>query len=1023
MSRRRSSFAGAFRHSLWFLFALGAYAGPSLVLRVSSETAAAGGSAQFKVFADSPALIASGTLAMDFDPKVFGPIGNVAVFSATGDAMGYANVSAEHVDVHFSSASASIGQLPGLPIFVVSVAILSGASGGAVTADPSASSWTNASKAAYSVSVVAGGLTVGAGESILNVTPGGGVLPAGSVVKVTGSGFLPADTVSIDGVSIATQEYVGSGEIDVTLGAPTEMTGKHVRVGNSDYFASLPSVAAPMPEGFTGLTGIVPLVPLATMSTGTLADNTIEQPFTSDGLALLNPNLTPVTVLLQGLEESVTPFPTVLEQSLTIPPSSLFFFNATQLVSTTAFEQLWIVSSAPIRMLEYIDNARPPTPTIGVGVPATATGPPPAVQAVVSGGPVNLTWQIGTPLPTAALTVQGQLFFNVAVSGSAVPFLTVTPQQGTAPQAITVTPTLGATPGTYTATITITPVLPAALSSLTVQATTIAVTLTVSTGSLISTTSSCCYFPEPNQNGPVVGSDPVVITSNGMPAAFTVTLPACASGNWLSVSPTSGVTPATLTFSANPVGLNLPGDVHSYPCPISVQGPANTLMLTATLQVIGGGVASIPPSPSLTTTPDYLTFQYSSPGAAPLPETLQVGSNGTPISATAQTQSGGNWLSISVAQGNPAVVTASVSSSLPPGSYIGMIAISASGYASISIYVEVTVLGVPASQVPLIVTPSPILMSGPAGSPAFAASADISIAAPGGIPVAFTISVSGGAAWLTTVGTTSGITPADAEIEAMTTLLAPGVYQGSVTVTWSNGSLVVPVILTVTASLGSPPTVAAIVNGASQAPTSVAPGEIISIFGTAIGSTQAGSQVLINGMTAPLIYASPNQLNAVVPYEVGSARIAAIQVQSFGALSAAWGVPVAASSPAIFTIAADGLGPGAVLNQDNSINSASKPAARGSAIQIYATGGGQTSPASYTGAVAGGAAGLTLPVTVTIGGASAQVLCAGSAPGEIDGVVQINAIVPTGIVTGGSVPVVVTIGGAASQAAVTMAVK
>jgi hypothetical protein len=58
--------------------------------------------------------IASGAVSMDFDPIIFGNISQVAVFSATGDAVGYANVSAERVDAHFSSASAGIGRLAAL---------------------------------------------------------------------------------------------------------------------------------------------------------------------------------------------------------------------------------------------------------------------------------------------------------------------------------------------------------------------------------------------------------------------------------------------------------------------------------------------------------------------------------------------------------------------------------------------------------------------------------------------------------------------------------------------------------------------------------------------------------------------------------------------------------------------------------------------------------------------------------------------------------------------------------------------
>jgi uncharacterized protein (TIGR03437 family) len=216
-----------------------------------------------------------------------------------------------------------------------------------------------------------------------------------------------------------------------------------------------------------------------------------------------------------------------------------------------------------------------------------------------------------------------------------------------------------------------------------------------------------------------------------------------------------------------------------------------------------------------------------------------------------------------------------------------------------------------------------------------------------------------------------------------------------------------------------------VVGSGSEITGSLAPGELISIFGTALGGPpQSNStQVMIGGTAAPLIYASPNQVNAIVPFEAGSTGTATVQVIAAGVQSGTWAIPLAPSEPSVFTISASGVGPGAIVNQDGSINAPSNPAARGTFIQIYATGGGQTSPPSSTGTVATGAAGLTLPVTVSIGGVNAQVLYAGNAPGEFEGVVQINAIVAQSATPGPALPVIVTIGGAASQTGVTVAVQ
>jgi uncharacterized protein (TIGR03437 family) len=230
----------------------------------------------------------------------------------------------------------------------------------------------------------------------------------------------------------------------------------------------------------------------------------------------------------------------------------------------------------------------------------------------------------------------------------------------------------------------------------------------------------------------------------------------------------------------------------------------------------------------------------------------------------------------------------------------------------------------------------------------------------------------------------------------------------------------------------------AVVGSGSAIPGPIAPGELISIFGSGLGgvpvglqigssgtvtTTLGGTQLSINGNAAPLIYASSGQVNAIVPYEIATSGIATVQVVVGGIQAGPWAAPLAPSVASIFTLSGSGVGPGAVVNSDGSINGASNPASRGSVIQIYATGGGQTFPSSFTGGVAQTAANLTLPTSVTIGGVNAQVLYAGSVPGEIDGVVQIDAIVPPSLTPGVALPVQVAIGGVASQSGVTAAIQ
>ncbi len=123
----------------------------------------------------------------------------------------------------------------------------------------------------------------------------------------------------------------------------------------------------------------------------------------------------------------------------------------------------------------------------------------------------------------------------------------------------------------------------------------------------------------------------------------------------------------------------------------------------------------------------------------------------------------------------------------------------------------------------------------------------------------------------------------------------------------------------------------------------------------------ADEEVLFNGAPAPLYFVSPGQVNFFVPQAApvtGAADVEIVQVSTGQVLGAA-SVPMAQVSPAIFCGASGGcLATGkyyqaAVLNQDNSVNSATNPAARGSVIQIFCTGQGAVNNAPADGAAAG----------------------------------------------------------------------
>ena len=234
------------------------------------------------------------------------------------------------------------------------------------------------------------------------------------------------------------------------------------------------------------------------------------------------------------------------------------------------------------------------------------------------------------------------------------------------------------------------------------------------------------------------------------------------------------------------------------------------------------------------------------------------------------------------------------------------------------------------------------------------------------------------------------------------------------------------------------PRIASVENGASWAPTSVALGQVVAVHGSAIGPPSAassvlddsglvdtmlaGTRVLFDGIAAPLLYASAQQNLAVVPCLVSGQTTTHIEVEFDGAKSPGIDIPVATSAPGIFTMDSSGQGQACILNQDDSLNSASTPAGPGSVIAIYGTGEGQTDPPGVDGLLASGELRTPdLPVSVTIGDQPAQVLYAGSTPGLVAGMFQVDARVPDGINSGATVPVILTVGNASSAPGVTVA--
>ncbi|PYT31401.1 MAG: hypothetical protein DMG57_05065 [Acidobacteria bacterium] len=262
---------------------------------------------------------------------------------------------------------------------------------------------------------------------------------------------------------------------------------------------------------------------------------------------------------------------------------------------------------------------------------------------------------------------------------------------------------------------------------------------------------------------------------------------------------------------------------------------------------------------------------------------------------------------------------------------------------------------------------------------------------------------------------------------------APTVVNGKVYVPTFSNQLVVYGLLSSKIGISS------VVNAASGLLGPMAPGEMVTIFGSGLGpgspagaqlnsngrlsTSIGGTQVTFDGNPAPLIYAQDYRVMAVVPNSVAGKQHVVVQAR-FGTHSMpALTVSVTDTRPGLFTLDQSGQGQAAVLNQDGTINSPSNPAERGSIMVFFGTGQGLTTPQWDEDDLSPNPLPKPLnEVVVSIGGKDADVLYAGAAPG-LAALIQVNAVVPTDVKPGAAVPVVVAIGKNKSQERVTVSVK
>ncbi len=238
-----------------------------------------------------------------------------------------------------------------------------------------------------------------------------------------------------------------------------------------------------------------------------------------------------------------------------------------------------------------------------------------------------------------------------------------------------------------------------------------------------------------------------------------------------------------------------------------------------------------------------------------------------------------------------------------------------------------------------------------------------------------------------------------------------------------------------------------VVNAASLAfPNTISPRQVLTVFGTGLGPPQgqgivrdgllratgqpapyptllmgnftgANPQATLTGTALPVLESGDRQVTV--------AAVATVPAQGSFLLYFSWQglqliypdpVLVQTATPGLFTTAGGKDGPALASYEDGSRNNAANPAAAGTVVQLLATGLGALSSNPPLGEFFSATSRVTTanPVTVTIGGESAEVVFAGGAPGMVGGMYRIDAVVPAGL-TPGSQRVVVEVAGVSSD--------
>ncbi len=195
-----------------------------------------------------------------------------------------------------------------------------------------------------------------------------------------------------------------------------------------------------------------------------------------------------------------------------------------------------------------------------------------------------------------------------------------------------------------------------------------------SSGLVVSPTSLAFSY---QQGGTLPGAKTLSVTSSRK-----VSYTAASSAGWLSVRPTSGSTPASLTVSVNPGSLA----AGTYQGTVNISSRVGSASVPVALTVTSAASTA-----KLQVSPTSLSFAYQQGGSAPSAQNLSVTSSTGSAISFSDSKSSASWLTLSRTSGTtPSSIGVSVSAGLSAGTYSASIAVSSS-FGNVTVPVTLTV--------------------------------------------------------------------------------------------------------------------------------------------------------------------------------------------------------------------------------------------------------------------------------------------------------------------------------------------